>query len=132
MLGPISGGYSGAPVRESAIVEAQRRNGLLLTHRWREMDSNHRSQVTCKLCWSGPPLLPAREREQRGVSNGKQRGSRAGAQCLTSDGATRVGGACLPTVAGRGGAQARCLKRQLSLVQPCFFCASIEPGWGTV
>jgi hypothetical protein len=37
------------------------------------------------------------------------------AQCLTSDGAARVGGACLPTGASRGGTQARCLKRQLSL-----------------
>jgi hypothetical protein len=28
------------------------------------MDSNHRSPVTCELCWRGPPLLAARERER--------------------------------------------------------------------
>ena len=27
------------------------------THRWREMDSNHRSPVTCALCRRGLPLL---------------------------------------------------------------------------
>jgi len=36
----------------------------LQTHRWREMDSNHRSPVTCELCWRGLSLLPARERER--------------------------------------------------------------------
>jgi hypothetical protein len=40
---------------------------------------------------------------------------RASRSALTSDGAARVGGACLPTGASRGGTQARCLKRQLSL-----------------
>ena len=40
---------------------------------------------------------------------------RASRSALTSDGAARVGGACLPTGASRGGTQARCLNRQLSL-----------------
>ena len=40
---------------------------------------------------------------------------RASRSALTSDGATRVGGACLPTGASRGGTQPRFLKRQLSL-----------------
>src|SRR5205823_5935395 len=40
---------------------------------------------------------------------------RASRSALTSDGAARVGGACLPTGASRGGTRARCLKRQLSL-----------------
>jgi hypothetical protein len=40
---------------------------------------------------------------------------RATRSALTSDGAARVGGACLPTGASRGGTQVRFLKRQLSL-----------------
>ena len=40
---------------------------------------------------------------------------RASRSALTSDGAARVGGACLPTGASRGGTQARFLNRQLSL-----------------
>src|SRR6266404_5848731 len=44
-----------------------------------------------------------------------RRDPRASRSALTSDGAARVGGACLPTGASRGGTQARCLKRQLSL-----------------
>jgi hypothetical protein len=46
-----------------------------------------------------------------------RRAPRASRSALTSDGAARAGGACLPTGASRGGtaAQARCLKRQLSL-----------------
>jgi hypothetical protein len=44
-----------------------------------------------------------------------RRAPRATRSALTSDGAARVGGACLPTGASRGGTHARCLKRQLSL-----------------
>src|SRR5438067_1307562 len=43
-----------------------------------------------------------------------RRAPRATRSALTSDGAARVGGACLPAGASRGGTQARCLKRQLS------------------
>ena len=43
-----------------------------------------------------------------------RRDPRASRSGLTSDEAARVGGACLPTGASRGGTQARCLKRQLS------------------
>jgi hypothetical protein len=44
-----------------------------------------------------------------------RRAPRASRSALTSDGAARVGGACLPTGASRGGTQPRFLKRQLSL-----------------
>jgi hypothetical protein len=46
-----------------------------------------------------------------------RRDPRASRSAPTSDEATRAGGTCLPTGASRGGtaAQARCLKRQLSL-----------------
>src|SRR5277367_233227 len=44
-----------------------------------------------------------------------RRAPRATRSALTSDGAARVGGACLPTGASRGGTHARCLNRQLSL-----------------
>ena len=49
------------------------------------------------------------------VANG--RAPRASRSAFASDGAARVGGACLPTGASRGGTavQTRCLKRQLSL-----------------
>src|SRR5271165_7538473 len=48
------------------------------------------------------------------VANGMA--PRASRSAFASDGATRVGGACLPTGASRGGTavQTRCLKRQLS------------------
>src|SRR6516164_11151430 len=42
----------------------RRNTEVCLTRRWREMDSNHRSAVTCELCWRGLSLLPARERER--------------------------------------------------------------------
>ena len=46
-----------------------------------------------------------------------RRAPRASRSALTSDETARVGGACVPTWASRGGTavQARCLKRQLSL-----------------
>ena len=44
-----------------------------------------------------------------------RRDPRASRRALTSDGAARVGGACLPTGASRSGTQVRCLNRQLSL-----------------
>ena len=59
------------------------------------------------------PLL----RWSRLVPVANRRAPRVSRSALTSDGAAHVGGACLPTGASRGGtaAQARCLKRQLSL-----------------
>ena len=54
-------------------------------------------------------------RWDRLVPVANRRVPRASRSALTSDGAARVGGACLPTGASRGGTQARCLKRQLSL-----------------
>ena len=59
----------------------------------------------------GTPL----RRWDRLVPVANRRDPRAARSDLTSDGAARVGGACLPTGASRGGTQARCLKRQLSL-----------------
>ena len=49
-------------MRQDLGLRVLRGTESLLTHCWREMDSNHRSPVTCELCWRGPPLLPARER----------------------------------------------------------------------
>jgi hypothetical protein len=57
---------------------------------------------------------PYRRRDRR-VPVANRRVPRASHSALTSDGAARVGGARLPTGASRGGTQARCLKRQLSL-----------------
>jgi hypothetical protein len=54
-------------------------------------------------------------RRDRLVPVANRRAPRASRSALTSDGAARAGGACLPTGASRGGTQARCLKRQLSL-----------------
>ena len=54
-------------------------------------------------------------RWDRLVPVANRRVPRASRSALTSDGAARVGGACLPTGASRGGTHARCLKRQLSL-----------------
>src|SRR5204863_2370792 len=54
-------------------------------------------------------------RWDRLVPVANRRAPRASRSALTSDGAARVGGACLPTGASRGGTHARCLKRQLSL-----------------
>ena len=54
-------------------------------------------------------------RWDRLVPVANRRVPRASRSALTSDGAARVGGACLPSGASRGGTQARCLKRQLSL-----------------
>src|SRR5438270_1659995 len=54
-------------------------------------------------------------RWDRLVPVANRRVPRASRSALTSDGARRVGGACLPTGASRGGTYARCLKRQLSL-----------------
>ena len=45
-------------------TEVEAGKGSQRTLRWREMDSNHRSPVTCELCRRGLPLLPARERER--------------------------------------------------------------------
>src|SRR6266480_4848908 len=59
----------------------------------------------------GTPLRPW----NRLVPVANRRAPRASRSALTSDGATRVGGACLPTGASRGGTQPRFLKRQLSL-----------------
>src|SRR5580704_4685341 len=44
-----------------------------------------------------------------------RRAPRASRSALTSNGAARVGGVCLPTEASRGGTQPRLLKRQLLL-----------------
>src|SRR5262245_1366254 len=64
------------------------------------------------------------DRHRKGTPHGRwgrlvpvanRRVPRASRSALTSDGARRVGGACLPTGASRGDTQARCLKRQLSL-----------------
>jgi hypothetical protein len=49
------------------------------------------------------------------VSVANRRAPRASRSALTSDGAARAGGACLPTGASRGGTQPRFLKRQLAL-----------------
>src|SRR6201998_2574007 len=54
-------------------------------------------------------------RWDRLVPVANRRVPRASRSALTSDAAARAGGACLPTGASRGGTQARCLKRQLSL-----------------
>jgi hypothetical protein len=54
-----------------------------LTRRRREMDSNHRSPVTCELCRRGLPPLPARERERFSAISSARRpipSSRAGAR----------------------------------------------------
>ena len=60
----------------------------------------------------GPPHRP----RDRLVPVANRRDPRATRRALTSDGAARVGGTCLPTGASRGGtaAQARFLKRQLA------------------
>src|SRR6266568_662779 len=58
----------------------------------------------------GTPHWPS----DRLVPVANRRVPRASRSALTSDGAARVGGACLPTGASRGGTQARFLKRQLS------------------
>ena len=60
----------------------------------------------------GTPLRPG----DRLVPVANRRDPRATRSALTSDGAARVGGTCLPTGASRGGtaAQARFLKRQLA------------------
>jgi hypothetical protein len=58
----------------------------------------------------GPPDGP----RDRLVPVANRRAPRASRSALTSDGAARAGGACLPTGASRGGTQARFLKRQLS------------------
>src|SRR6202045_3284494 len=50
---------------------------------------------------------------------------RASRSALTSDGAARGGGACLPTGASRGGTHPLCLKRQLSLP-----VSMISQWWG--
>jgi hypothetical protein len=57
------------------------------------------------------------ERRERLVPVANRRDPRASRRALTSDGAARVGGACLPTGASRGGTavQVRFLKRQLAL-----------------
>jgi len=61
----------------------------------------------------GPPHRPW----DRLVPVANRRDPRASRSALTSDGAARVGSACLPTGASRGGTavQARFLKRQLAL-----------------
>jgi Protein of unknown function (DUF1254) len=95
---------------QDAIVAQQPRTGIFEVPDW---DVNRRRSLTPHR----RPMLTPLQRRFRLVRVANGRDPRASRSALTSDGATRVGGACLPTGASRGGtaSQARFLKRQLSL-----------------
>jgi hypothetical protein len=95
----------------SSIAGVALRGAAQLLRRSEAFDVNRQAIGTPDRHRKGTPYRPW----GRLVPVANRRAPRATRSALTSDGAARVGGACLPTGASRGGTQARCLKRQLSL-----------------